>query len=260
MKPLIAITSDFKHVEPYNWHATPSPYVDATVQVADAMPVIVPSIGEKLELDAFLDRVDGVLITGSRSNVHPSHYQQEATSDHEPFDPARDATTLPLIRRAIERGIPLLAICRGIQELNVALGGSITPAFQKNRAIEGHGYPWEGTLDERFSMAHPINVKPDSCIADILREELANGAVKVNSLHTQALDRLGHNIVVEATAADGTVEAVTVADAPGFVVGVQWHPEYWAETDNPSNTIFKTFGAAARNHMTSKFQTLAAAE
>lgn len=233
-KAIVAVTADYKKDGAYMWHAVPEPYVDAASEVSDVIPLVVPSIGERLDIDALLDRVDGLLVTGSRSNVHPSHYREAPTEDHEPFDPARDATTLPLIRRTIERGIPLLAICRGIQELNVAMGGSITASFQKKRDIEGHGYPWEGTLDERFALAHGLKIREGSCIAQILKNDIENNSVQVNSLHTQALDRLGSRVVVEATSEDGTIEAVTVADAPGFVVGVQWHPEYWAATDSPS--------------------------
>lgn len=256
MLPLIAVTSDLKHVEPYDWHATPSPYIDAVVAAADGLPVIVPSVGDALHIDTLLDRVDGVLVTGSRSNVHPSHYGESPTKDHEPFDPARDATTLPLIRRAIELGVPLLAICRGIQELNVAMGGSITAAFQKSRALEGHGYPWEGTLNERFALVHEIKVAEGSCLSAILNAP----SPSVNSLHTQALDRLGERVVVEAVAEDGTVEAITIADAPGYVVGVQWHPEYWATTDTASNKILNSFGEAARAHAAKKSNLSMAAE
>jgi putative glutamine amidotransferase len=263
MKALVAVTTDLKHVDPYDWHATPAPYINAAVDSADVMPLLVPSLAEKLDIGTLLDRVDGVLVTGSRSNVHPSNYKVGPTDDHAPFDPARDATTLPLIRAAIERGVPLLAICRGIQELNVALGGSITAAFQKNRKIEGHSYPWEGTLDERFELAHGIRVKDGSCLDTILRDHAAAGSIPVNSLHTQALDQLGERIVVEAEAEDGTVEAVSVSGAPGFVIGVQWHPEYWAvagkRKDGPSAAIFKAFGEAARAHAAGKSNRAAAA-
>lgn len=259
-KPLIGVTSDMKQVDPYLWHAAPSPYIDAAAEVSNVTPMIIPSLGSKLDIDAMLDRLDGVLVTGSRSNVHPSQYGVEPNTDHEPFDPDRDATTLPLIRRAIERGIPLLAICRGIQELNVALGGSITEAFQKNRAIDGHGYPWEGTMDERFALAHGLKIKEGSCLADILSDSIVDASVEVNSLHTQALDRLGEGIVVEATSGDGTVEAVTVQGAVGYVVGVQWHPEYWAKTDTPSNKILASFGQAARNYLAQKSGMAVAAE
>ena len=259
-KPLIAVTSDFKDVAPYMWHAAPSPYIDAAAEVSDVVPMILPSLGDRLDIEAMLDRVDGVLITGSRSNVHPAHYGEEPTENHEPFDHDRDATTLPLIRRAIERGIPLLAICRGIQELNVALGGSITAAFQKERNIEGHSYPWEGTLDERFSMAHGLKIEEGSCIAEILGEDIKENSVQVNSLHTQALNRLGENIIVEATNEDGTIEAVSVKGSKGFVVGVQWHPEYWAKSDSPSNKILSAFGDAARAYATQQSGLSVAAE
>ncbi len=251
-KPLVAITSDYKDAEPYMWHAAPSPYIDAATQVSDVIPMIVPSIGDKLEIDSLLDRIDGLMVTGSRTNVHPSNYGQVATSDHAPFDQARDATTLPLIRRAVERGIPVLAICRGIQELNVAFGGSITANFQKTRQIDNHDYPWVGTMDERFALTHGLQIKPNSCIADILRNEIVDHSVKVNSLHTQALDQLGQRVEVEAVSEDGTVEAVTIANAPGFVIGVQWHPEYWAVKDRTSNTILRSFGDAARLYLAGK--------
>jgi len=259
-RPLVAVTADNRQMDPYLWHATPSPYIDAALDASDVLPMILPSVGKRIDVDDVLDRVDGVLVTGSRSNVHPSNYGAEPTEDHEPFDLERDSTTLPLIRRAIERGIPLLAICRGIQELNVALGGSITASFQKNRQIDGHGYPWEGTLDERFALAHEIEIKEGSCIAAILQDEMKKHPVKVNSLHTQALDAVGKNIVVEARAPDGTIEAVTVSDAPGFVVGVQWHPEYWATSDSPSNTILKAFGDASRVYMNEKSASSIAAQ
>jgi len=257
-RPFIAVTTDFKFVEPYHWHAVPAPYIDAAVDAAGVLPVAVPSIGAKLDIDALLERVDGVLVTGSRTNVHPSNYDVDPTEDHAPFDVDRDDTTLPLIRRAIERGVPLLAICRGIQELNVALGGSITAAFQKNRNIKGHDYPWDGTMDERFALAHDIKISEGSYIAGILEDE--QGPVRVNSLHTQALERLGDGIVVEATSPDGTVEAVSVAGSPGFAVGVQWHPEYWATTDSASTKILTAFGDAARAHLARKSGTPIAAE
>lgn len=258
--PFVAITSDYKEVEPYMWHAAPAPYVDAAVQVAKVMPVIVPSLADKLELETLLDRIDGLLVTGSRSNVHPANFGEEVTQDHEPFDPARDATTLPMIRAAVERGIPVLAICRGIQELNVAFGGSNTANFQKHRQIEGHEYPWTGTMDERFALSHGLKIKPGSCIADILKDQIVDGSVPVNSLHTQALNRLGDRVIVEATSEDGTVEAVTIADAPGFVVGVQWHPEYWAKSDSASNAILTAFGDATRQYVAAKRGIVEAAE
>ena len=131
IKPLVAVSTDVRHFETYVWHAAPQQYLEATLSAADVLPVMVPSFGDRIDLDSLFAGVDGVLITGSRSNVHPSLYGGEATEANGPYDPARDATTFPLIRAAIERGVPLLAICRGIQELNVALGGSLATEIQE---------------------------------------------------------------------------------------------------------------------------------
>ena len=241
MRPLVALTADFLEFGLYHQHMTPDQYVDAAADVAGVVPVIAPSIGERLDIDALLARVDGVMVTGARSNVHPSLYGEEATAAHEPFDRARDATTLPLLRGAIAAGVPVLAICRGIQELNVAFGGSVTAAFQDARGLSDHAYPGEGTTAERFAISHEISVRPDTLLASVL-----GGDARVNSIHTQALDRTGPRIRVEANAPDGTIEAVTVADAPGWVLGVQWHPEYWAHSDAASAQVLRAFGDACR--------------
>ena len=255
MKPLVAITCDLLERAIYMQHMVPEQYVNAAADVADVLPVLVPAIGARLDVDDLLDRVDGVLVTGAKSNVHPRHYGTEPTAAHEPFDEARDATTLPLIRRAVERGVPLLAICRGIQEMNVALGGSITAGFQEARDLPGHSASNEGRNDERFKLHHAVAIAPDGCLAAVLGEE-----AHVNSLHTQALDRLGTGVRVEARAADGTVEAIGVEDAPGFAVGVQWHPEYWAATDAASRRVLEAFGDACRAHAAGKSGMRVAAE
>ncbi|MCA0255328.1 MAG: gamma-glutamyl-gamma-aminobutyrate hydrolase family protein [Proteobacteria bacterium] len=242
-KPVVAVPADFKVVDGYNWHATPDQYVNAALKVAGAMSFIVPAFVEGNETDAVLDRVDGLLVSGSASNVHPSHYGVEATEAHGPFDPGRDATSLPLIRRAIERGIPLLAICRGIQELNVALGGTLQGEIQENPGIWDHRKPETPSRDEAFAIRQAVHVREGSCIANHLG--LA-GEIQVNSLHRQAIAETAPNLQVEATAPDGTIEAVSVIGAKNFACGVQWHPEYWAETDGPSRKLFEAFGDAVR--------------
>jgi putative glutamine amidotransferase len=259
-KPLIAVTSDFMDMPPYMWHAVPDRYIDAAAKVSGVIPMIAPSIGDRLDLDMLLDRIDGLMFTGARSNIHPEQYGKSATPDHEPFDRERDATTLPLIRRAVERGVPVLAICRGLQELSVAFGGTITENFQKNCQLEGHSIPLKDSLDESFALAHGLKIKPGSLLSKILKDQIEAGSVQVNSLHLQALDKLGELIVVEATSEDGTVEAITIADAPGYVIGVQWHPEYWSSTDDTSIAILKSFGDAARVHLADKQSLPVAAE
>lgn len=247
--PIIAIPADIRQLDKVDWHAVQSQYVNAAVTVARVIPLLVPALEDGHDLDAVLDRVDGVLVSGSASNVHPSLYGRAATDADGPFDPARDATSLPLIRRAIARGIPLLAICRGIQELNVALGGTLASEIQEQPGIWDHRKPPVESRDEMYAIRQKVFVREGSCIAQHLG--LA-GAVEVNSLHRQAIAQTAPNLQVEATAEDGTIEAVSVIDARGFAVGVQWHPEYWAQTDSPSRALFEAFGDAVRAYAGAK--------
>lgn len=242
MQPIVAVVADVRAFENYRWHATPATYLEAAMAVAGVLPLIVPAFGERIDYDALLDRVDGVLLSGSRSNVHPRNYGVEATVEHEPFDEERDATSLPLIRAAVQKGVPLFAICRGLQELNVALGGSIAHEVQTREGKADHRAPVSDDQDKRFAIAHEVAVADSGCLASILGAD----RVAVNSLHRQAIEHLAPGLAVEATAGDGTVEAVTVPGAKGFVVGVQWHPEYWAKTDGPSAALFEAFGDAVR--------------
>jgi putative glutamine amidotransferase len=182
-----------------------------------------------------------VLLTGSRSNVHPTRYGTEPSERHEPYDLDRDATTLSLIPQAIDMGIPLLAICRGFQELNVALGGTLITEAQERPGSLDHRGPLNIPIDERFKLVHDVNFEQDSGLAQLLGAR----CIKVNSVHRQVVGNLSPRLVVEARAGDGTIEAVRVADATAFAYGVQWHPEYWAATDPPSGTIFRAFAAAA---------------
>ncbi|TCT45027.1 gamma-glutamyl-gamma-aminobutyrate hydrolase family protein [Martelella mediterranea] len=241
-KPIIAVPADTSFFQDAVWHAAQQQYVGAALNVAGAMSFIIPAFEEGNDIDALLDRVDGVLITGARSNVHPSLYGKEATEKDGPFDPGRDANTLPLIRRAIERAMPLLCICRGIQELNVALGGTLVSEVQELEGRIDHRQPAEGNRDDAFVIRQPVTIAEGSCLAGVVDA----GEIQVNSLHRQAISDVAPNLSVEATAPDGTVEAVSVIGAKNFAVGVQWHPEYWASTDAPSRKIFEAFGDAVR--------------
>jgi putative glutamine amidotransferase len=243
-QPLVAVSTDVRQFENYTWHAAPQQYLEAALVASGVFPVLVPSFGDRLDIDSLLDSVDGVMVTGSKSNVHPSLYGGEAGEANGPYDEARDATTLPLIRRAIERGVPLLAICRGIQELNVALGGTLDTEIQDQEGRLDHRAPVSDNQDDRFAIRQTVSIKPGSCLAGVF----GAGEIKVNSVHRQAVGRLGSRLQIEAVAEDGTVEAVSVVDSPAFAVGVQWHPEYWAKTDDASARIFKAFGDAARAH------------
>jgi len=253
--PLVAVAADVRDFEGYRWHAAPETYVKAALTGAGAIPVIVPSLGDAIDIEGLLERVDGVLITGSRSNVHPTLYGESADPRTEPYDPARDSTTLPLIRAALRHGVPLLAICRGQQELNVALGGTLISEVQDLPGRDDHRSPVSEVQAERFAIRHTVRIVADGCFARILERD----EIDVNSLHRQAIGELAEGLVVEAVAADGTIEAVSVRDAPGFAVGVQWHPEYWVTTDAPSARLFRAFGEAMRARAASR-GLLAAAE
>lgn len=242
--PLILVPADVRPGDGYDWHAAPETYLTALVHGLGAMPLILPALAAEPDYDALLGRVDGVLLTGSRSNVHPSHYGAPATPKAEPHDPRRDAVTLPLIAAALRRGVPLFAICRGMQELNVALGGSLFAEVGEAPGRSDHRAPVSNDADVRFAISHEVAIVPGGLLAGIMGTD----TIRVNSLHRQAIDRLAEGLAVEATAPDGTVEAVRVRDAAGFALGVQWHPEYWVETDPPSQKLFAAFGEAVRRH------------
>jgi putative glutamine amidotransferase len=256
LQPLVAVSTDVRQFENYTWHAAPQQYLEAAISAAGVLPVLVPSFGERLDIEQLLDRVDGVMVTGSKSNVHPALYGGDASGANGPYDTARDATTLPLIRKAIERGVPLLAICRGIQELNVALGGTLATEIQEMEGRHDHRAPVSESQDERFAIRQSVSIKPGSCLADIF----GPGEIMVNSVHRQAVDRLGPALQIEALAPDGTVEAVSVREARAFAVGVQWHPEYWVKSDDNSARLFRTFGEAVRAHAKARDEMRSAAE
>ena len=243
--PIVAVASDVKQIDAYIWHAVVESYLDAIVHGSEAIPLILPSLGEAIDPGAVLARVDGVLLPGSRSNVHPAHYGVASHPKSEPHDTRRDAVTLPLIRAALRQGVPLFAICRGMQELNVALGGSLVAEVQELPGRSDHRAPVHDDNDVRFAIRQDVDVRPDGVLADIL----GAGTIRVNSLHRQAIDRLAEDLAVEATAPDGTIEAVRVRNAVSFALGVQWHPEFWVRTDPPSAKLFAAFGHAMRSRM-----------
>jgi putative glutamine amidotransferase len=227
------------------FHCVGEKYINAVALGADALPVLIPSLGSVVEYREFINQLDGVLLTGSASNVEPHHYSGPASEPGTLHDPHRDATTLPLIGHVLERGIPLLAICRGFQEMNVAMGGTL---WQKLHEVEGfrvHKEDEEAELDDQYGPAHEVELAPGG-----LFERLAGAnRLIVNSLHSQGVQTLGRDLEVEARAPDGVIEAFRVRNARAFAVAVQWHPE-WKFQDNPfSRALFAAFGAAARERM-----------
>lgn len=240
-RPIVIVPACTRKIGEHLNHTVQDKYLNAVVVGARCMPMVLPALGTQADLEAVLDIADGVMLTGSPSNVHADLYGQALRNPDLPLDPARDATTLPLVRAAIERGIPLLAICRGFQELNVALGGSLHQAVQEVDGMMDHREHYDAPLVVQYGPAHRVTPVERGKLA------LALGSadpIMVNSLHGQGLDRLSDWLDVEAVAEDGLVEAVSVRDAPGFVLGVQWHPE-WMLSDNPdSMKLFRAFGNA----------------
>lgn len=240
--PLIGVPACRRRLEPHEFHVVGHKYLRALVDAAEVQPLIIPALGEELDLHALLDRLDGLLLTGSPSNVEPGRYSGEASAPGTLHDPGRDATTLPLIRHAIEAGVPVLAICRGMQELNVAYGGTLHQHVHDQPGLHDHREDKQQPLDAQYAPAHEVRLLPGGILRRIADAE----RVKVNSLHGQGIDRLGAGLVAEAVADDGLVEGVRVEPAPAFALGVQWHPE-WRVMEVPfRRAIFRVFGDAAR--------------
>ena len=233
---LIGIPACTRDINGHPQHATPARYGAALMGGANAIPVLIPPVGEAAL--AVLDRLDGLLLSGSPSNVEPARYGAAEDETPDLHDPARDATTLPLIREALRRDMPLLAICRGIQELNVALGGSL---HQRVHCVPGRldhrGGP--GPHSRAYAPKHEVALSGD------LARLLGHQQIRVNSIHGQAIDRLADGLAAEAVAPDRTVEAVRVLGA-AFAFGVQWHPEWEYAADTNSVTLFRAFGDACR--------------
>ncbi|HEX5321590.1 MAG TPA: gamma-glutamyl-gamma-aminobutyrate hydrolase family protein [Stellaceae bacterium] len=237
--PLVGIPACVRQIHERPFHTVADRYCAAIVDAVGGVPVVIPSIGERMDFDALLGHLDGLLLTGSPSNVEPAHYDGPLI-DGILHDPRRDATTLPLIREAVRRDLPILAICRGIQELNVALGGSLHQRVHELPGGLNHRSP-HGPMpvDARYGPAHSVVLAPGGVLT-----RLANtGEIMVNSLHGQGVDRPAPDLMVEATAPDGLIEAVSHRTAR-FVVGVQWHPEY-KPLENPfARALFSAFSEA----------------
>ena len=242
--PLVGLSADTYENHNFLFHSLGDKYVRAVAEVARCTPVMIPSIIDVLNLDQLLDRLDGFVMTGAVSNVHPPEYGEAASADHEPYDHARDATTLALIRAVIARGLPLFCICRGFQELNVAMGGSLETELQRGEGRLDHRAPKDQEQAVRYAPVHGIAISPGG----VLECMLGKRETRVNSIHRQGIKRLAPGLLVEAVAPDGVIEAVSVAGARSFAFGTQWHPEYRA-ADNPDSVkMFEAFGAAVRAH------------
>jgi len=254
--PVVLVPACQRILGRHPFHVAGKKYVDA-VRMAGCLPLVVPA-AQTAELSALLDLADGILLTGSPSNVHPSHFGEDVYDESLPLDPERDAWTLPLIRLALRRGMPLLGICRGFQEVNVALGGSLHQAVHEQPGLLDHRADESQPVEQEYGLSHPVHLTPDGVLARTLQgldaSVLQGDQFMVNSLHGQGVKRLAPGARTEARAPDGVVEAFswrpTEGDAgewvPGFNLCLQWHPEWQAGSNPVSQKIFQAFGSACR--------------
>jgi putative glutamine amidotransferase len=236
--PLVGIPTCLRKVNQRLLHGVNERYSNAVIDAARCLPVLIPAVGSKVDVCTVLNRLDGLLLTGSPSNVHPSHYGAAPSDPEILHDPERDATTLPLIREAVRRDLPILAICRGIQELNVALGGTLHQRVHDIPGRLNHRSRKESS-EGPYGPAHSVTLTAGGLLAALA------GAPEVmfNSLHSQGIDCLALRLRIEAVAPDGQIEAVSLPEAR-FVVGVQWHPEHKAMDDPLSSALFSAFAEA----------------
>jgi putative glutamine amidotransferase len=241
-RPVVLVPACNRMLGEHPFHIAGRKYVDA-VRLAGALPLIVPR-ADAADVDALLDLADGVLLTGSPSNVHPRHFDEAVHDERLPLDPERDDWTLPLIPRILARGLPMLAICRGAQEVNVALGGSLHQAVHEVEPYDDHRADDAQPAAVQYGPAHPVQPVAGGMLAGLV----GDAPLQVNSIHTQAVARLAPGLRAEAHAPDGLIEAFTQPTAPGFNLCVQWHPE-WQAADNPvSMRLLRAFGQAVREY------------
>jgi putative glutamine amidotransferase len=240
--PLIGIPADRRLCGKHYFHMVGEKYIQAIAVGAKAMPVLIPALGSETDLSTLLHECDGLLLTGSASNVEPHHYGGPASEPGTLHDPNRDATTLPLIPRAIAAGLPVLAICRGFQEMNVAYGGTLHQRLHEVDGLLDHREDESTPLDVQYGPAHEVLLEPGGCLRKIAGQD----RLQVNSLHWQGVRTLGKELLVEARAPDGVVEAFRVAASTDFALGLQWHPEWQFENNPFSSALFAEFGEASR--------------
>ena len=243
-RPVVGIIGNHHLInDQYPAHAGGMMNSEAISQVSGCMPLVVPADPRFVTVKELMATCDGFLFTGGRPNVHPEEYGERETEAHGAFDRARDAITLPLIRACVENGQPFLGVCRGFQEVNVAMGGTPYPEIRDLPGRMNHRMPPDGTIEEKFALRHIVTLQEGG----VFHRLFGAREVMTNTLHGQGIKTAGARIVIEGHAPDGTPEATYVKDAPGFTLSVQWHPEWDAANDPVSRPLFEAFGDAARD-------------
>jgi putative glutamine amidotransferase len=253
-RPLVLVPACNRMLGELCYHVAALKYVDA-VRLTGCQPLIVPSVAPP-DVDALLDVAHGLLLTGSPSNVHPQHYEETVLDESLPLDPKRDAWILPIIPKVLARGMPLFAICRGFQEANVALGGTLHQAVHQVQGFADHRDRDDDPVEVQYQVAHDVFIEPGGVLARLLEVD----RIAVNSLHGQGINRLAARLRIEARAPDGLVEAFSMADATGFALAVQWHPEWNAEENPVSMRLLGAFGDAVRAYRDAAARARAPAE
>ncbi|MGB7318368.1 MAG: gamma-glutamyl-gamma-aminobutyrate hydrolase family protein [Planktotalea sp.] len=241
-RPIVGIISNSYVLNgDYPVHAGGVMNATAIADVSKCMPLMIPADPRFVSVEELLEQCDGFLLTGGRPNVHPEEYGEDATEAHGEFDRNRDAITLPLVRACVERGQPFFGICRGFQEVNVAMGGTLYPEIRDLPGRMNHRMPPDGTIEEKFELRHKVRVSEGGPFHKMF------GACEVmtNTLHGQGIKTAGARVVIDGQAEDGTPEAIYIKDAPGFTASVQWHPEWNAAGDPVSRPLFEAFGEAS---------------
>ena len=242
-RPIVGIISNYTLLnDEYPVHTGGVMNMDAVANVSGCMPLLIPADPAHVSVSELMARCDGFLLTGGRPNVHPEEYGEEPTAAHGDFDRARDAIALPLVRACVEAGQPFLGICRGFQEVNVAMGGTLYPEIRDLPGRMNHRMPPDGTLEEKFEIRHKVTVSENG----VFHRIFGSREVDTNTLHGQGIKEAGPRVVIDGVADDGTPEAIYIKDAPGFTASVQWHPEWNADGDPVSRPLFTAFGNAVQ--------------
>jgi putative glutamine amidotransferase len=240
--PVVGILCDLEQVGPHPFHMSGDKYIQAVIQAANCVPILIPAIAEQTHFQQLLTLVDGVLLPGGYSMVDPLNYQEAEACKETKLDKARDQTSFGLIKQAIASGVPILGICRGFQEMNVALGGSLHQKLHEHEIYQEHRENKNLTLADQYADCHKVTLTPTGQLSKIMAAQ----AIKVNSLHTQGLDQLADNLCVEAVSEDGLCEAFSVVNAKAFSMAVQWHPEWQVINNNKNAKLFAAFGSACK--------------
>jgi putative glutamine amidotransferase len=222
----------------------------AVAEVVGALPLVFAGCPGITDVNDLLELVDGIVLTGARANVHPTHFKTDPHPGHEPYDERRDSIALPLITACVERGVPVFGICRGMQEMNVAFGGSLHPEIRELPGRMNHRMPRLPTGEVHpdptviFADRHDVALTPGGVFAGLMGRE----TIRVNSLHGQGVLEPGERVIIEGVAEDGTVEAIRIADAASFALGVQWHAEYDPDRNPVNRALFEAFGRSVATY------------